>query len=78
MKREFIRRAKASPSDAGTCRENSCAGVKWEAEWRWGTTDLVDLVANDDLDDGFGNVSFKLTVPPGEGLKGLPVGNVVH
>lgn len=27
MKREFIRRAKASPSEVGTCRENSCMGV---------------------------------------------------
>ena len=26
MKREFIRRAKASPSEVGTCRENSYEG----------------------------------------------------
>ena len=42
------------------------------------TTDLVNLVANNDLDDEFGNVSFKFAVPPREGLKGLPVGDVVH
>jgi len=78
MKREFMRRAKASPSDAGTCRENSWAGVKKGVRWRWRTTDLVNLVANDDLDHGFGDVSFELTVPPREGLKGLPVGDVVH
>ena len=27
MKREFIRRAKASPSEVDTCRENSCASA---------------------------------------------------
>ena len=49
-----------------------------EVKPRLRTTNLVNLVAHDDLDDGFGNIGFKLTVPPRECLKGLPVGNIVH
>ena len=78
MKREFMPWAKASPSDVGTCRDDSCAGGKKEVEWMRWATDHVNLVANDDLDDGFGRVSVKFTVPPGKGLECFPVGNVVH
>ena len=35
MKRESIPRAKASPSDVCTFREDSCASVKKGVEWRW-------------------------------------------
>lgn len=41
-------------------------------------TDLVDFIANNDLDDGLGDVRFQFIVPPREGFKGLPVGNIVH
>lgn len=41
-------------------------------------TDLVDLVSNDDFDDRLGNISFEFTIPPGESLKSLPIGNIVH
>ena len=44
----------------------------------WRTTDLINLVANDDLDDVFGRICFKFIVPPGEGLEGLPIGYVVY
>ena len=45
---------------------------------RWGTTNLVNLVAHDDLDGGFRNMGFELAVPLRECLKGPPVGNIVH
>ena len=35
IKREFMRRAKASPSGVDTCRENSYKSVKKVVERRW-------------------------------------------
>lgn len=63
----------------GHRREYSCGGGKRVVRQgkEGGGAHLVDLVADDNLDDGAGDVRFELGEPPGQRLEGLAIRDVV-